>query len=98
MKYCEVYHFAENANLLYFNISVKKINKQGGFDLKYLSYWLNANKICLNVSKTIVTGNSLETCTWLLFMLLQDFFTSARLHRVHKRFCYRKVQYIICAT
>ena len=24
---------------------------------------------------------SLETCAWLLFMLLQDFFTSARLHK-----------------
>ena len=27
------------------------INKQVGVDLKYLSYWINANKICLNVSK-----------------------------------------------
>ena len=34
---------------------------------------------------------SLETCARLLFMLLQDFFASARLHRVHKNFCYRKV-------
>ena len=30
------------------------MNKQIGHDLKYLSYWLNANKICLNVSKTEV--------------------------------------------
>ena len=27
--------------------------------------------------------HSLETCAWLLFMLLQDFFASAILHRVH---------------
>ena len=31
-------------------------------------------------------------------MLLQDFFASARLHRVHKNICYQNVQYIICAT
>ena len=30
------------------------INKQVGHDLKCLSYWLNANKICFNVSKTQV--------------------------------------------
>ena len=35
--------------------------------------------------------HSLETCPRLLFMLLQDFFASARLHRVHKNFCCRKV-------
>ena len=28
--------------------------------------------------------SSLETCARILFMLLQDFFASARLHRVHK--------------
>ena len=51
MKYCKVHHFADDTNLLNFNNSIKKINKQVGHDLKYLSYWLNANKICLNVSK-----------------------------------------------
>ena len=54
MKYCKVHHFADDTNLLNFNNSIKKINKQVGHDLKYLSYWLNANKICLNVSKTEV--------------------------------------------
>ena len=54
MKYCKVYHFADDANLLHFNDSIKKINKQAGSELKYLSYWLNANKICFNVSKTEV--------------------------------------------
>ena len=29
--------------------------------------------------------HSLETCARLLFMLLQDFFASARLHRLHKK-------------
>ena len=50
MKYCKVHLFADNTNLLNFNNSIKKINKQVGQDLKYLSYWHNANKICLNVS------------------------------------------------
>ena len=54
IKYCKVHHFADDTNLLSFNNSIKKINKQVGHDLKYLSYWLNANKICLNVSKTEV--------------------------------------------
>ena len=49
-----MHHFADDTNLLNFNNSIKKINKQVGHDLKYLSYWLNANKICLNVSKTEV--------------------------------------------
>ena len=46
MKFCKV------SNLLNFNNSIKKINKKVGHDLKYLPYWLNANNICLNVSKT----------------------------------------------
>ena len=44
MKYCKVHHFAGDTNLLNFN-SFKKINKQVGHDLKYLSYWLNASKM-----------------------------------------------------
>ena len=52
MKYCKVHHFADDTNLLNLNNSLKKINKQVDHDLKYLSYWFNANKICLNVSKT----------------------------------------------
>ena len=51
IKYCKVHHFADDTNLLNFNKSFKMIEKQVGHDLKYLSYWLNANKICLNFSK-----------------------------------------------
>ena len=54
IKYCKVQRFADDTNLLNFNNSIKKINKQVGHNLKYLSYWLNANKIYLNVSKTEV--------------------------------------------
>ena len=52
IKYCKVYHFTDDTNLLNFNNSIKTINKRVSHDLKYLPYWLNANKICLNVSKT----------------------------------------------
>ena len=54
IKYCKVHHFADDTNLLNFNNSIKKIKKQVGHDLKYLSNWLNANKIYLNFSKTEV--------------------------------------------
>ena len=52
MKYSEAHHFADDANL-YFNNSVKFINRKVNHDLKKdLSYWLRANKITLNVGKT----------------------------------------------
>ena len=54
IKFCKVYHFADDTNLIYFNSSIKVINKQVNKDLKTLSNWLNTNKICLNVSKTEV--------------------------------------------
>ena len=42
--------------------------------------------------KSLVTRNNI---VWKLarlsFMLLQDFFASARPHRVHKKFCYTKM-------
>ena len=49
-----VHHFAKDTNLLNYNNSVKRMNKQVNQDLKSLTNWLNANKICLNVSKTEV--------------------------------------------
>ena len=52
MKYCNVHHFADDTNLLNFNNSIKKINKEVEHDLKHLSYWLNTHKIFLSVSKT----------------------------------------------
>ena len=51
IRYCSVHHFAVDTNLLNYNSSVKKMNKQVNQDLKNLTNWLNANKICLNVSK-----------------------------------------------
>ena len=54
MKYCNVRHFVDDKNLLNFNNAIKMFNKQVDQDLKYLSYWLNAKKICRNVSITEV--------------------------------------------
>ena len=47
LKSCEVHHFADDTNLIHFSKSVY-VN----LDLKNLSYWLNANRISLNVKKT----------------------------------------------
>ena len=52
IKHCKVHHFADDTNLLYFGKSIKNINSKVNHDLKKLTSWLNANKICLNVSKT----------------------------------------------
>ena len=51
IRYCPVHHFADDTNLLNYNNLVKRMNKQVHQDLKNLTNWLNANKICLNVSK-----------------------------------------------
>ena len=51
IRYCSVHHFADDSNLLNYNNSVKKMNKQVNQDLKNLANWLNSNKICLNISK-----------------------------------------------
>ena len=52
IKFWKTHHFADDTNLLYFNDSVKKLNKSINYDLKHLVNWLNANKICQNISKT----------------------------------------------
>ena len=54
IRYYSVYHFADDTNLLNYNTSMKRMNKQVNQDLKNLTNWLKANKICLNVSKTEV--------------------------------------------
>ena len=54
IRYCSVHHFADDTNLLNYNNSVKRMNKKVNQDLKNLTNWLNANKICLSVSKTAV--------------------------------------------
>ena len=51
IRYCSVHHFVDDTNLLNYNNSVKRMNKQVKQDLKNLTNWLNAIKICLNFSK-----------------------------------------------
>ena len=52
IKFCKVYHFAYDTNLLCLSNSIKKLNKLVNADLTHLVNWLNANKISPNVKKT----------------------------------------------
>ena len=52
IKHSNVYHFADDTNLLHINESFKKIQKYLNIDLKNLHKWLLANKIFLNCEKT----------------------------------------------
>ena len=52
LKFCRVHHFADDTNLIHFSKSVYRLNKYVSLDLKNLTYWLNANRISLNVKKT----------------------------------------------
>ena len=52
IKFCKVYHFADDTNLLCHGNSIQKLNKLVNADLKHLSNWLNANKVSLNAIKT----------------------------------------------
>ena len=52
LKFCKVHHFADDTNLLHFSKSIYRLNKYVKLDLKNLTYWLNANRISLNVKKT----------------------------------------------
>ena len=48
IKYCKVHHFANDANLLHFNSSIKKLNRLVNFDMKHLSVWQNLSKCVEN--------------------------------------------------
>ena len=52
IKYSNVYHFADDTNLLHISESFRKAQKYLNFDLKFLHKWLLANKISLNCDKT----------------------------------------------
>ena len=52
IKNSEVYHFADDTNLLNISDSLKTIKKSVNADLKALYSWLIANKISLNCDKT----------------------------------------------
>ena len=48
IKYCKVHHFANDANLLHFNSTIKKLNRLVNFDMKHLSVWQNLSKCVEN--------------------------------------------------
>ena len=52
IRYSTARHFADDTNLLLVNSSLKQLKKQINLDLCFLSSWLKANKISLNVDKT----------------------------------------------
>ena len=52
IKFSNVYHFADDTNLLRISNSPQQLQKHLNIDLKLLYKWLLANKISLNCSKT----------------------------------------------
>ena len=54
MKFSQSFHFADDTCLLNIQKTDSKISKSLNKDLKELSFWLNVNKIALNVGKTEV--------------------------------------------
>ena len=51
IKFSQSFHFADEACLLNIQNAVSKLNRSLNKDLKELLFWLNANKITLNVAK-----------------------------------------------
>ena len=52
IRFSSLFHFADDTGLLNTQDSIRAINKTLNKDLRELSFWLNANKIALNVAKT----------------------------------------------
>ena len=52
-KYCKIHQFADDTNSVNFQTFNETLNKQINHDLKKLSKWFNANKITLNIRKTL---------------------------------------------
>ena len=54
IRFSQPLHFADDTCLLHIQKKVYKLKKSLNKDLKELSFWLNADKISLNVAKTEV--------------------------------------------
>ena len=52
IHFSKTYYFADDTNVMQSNISLEVLVKQMNKDLLNLSYWLRANKLCLNIQKT----------------------------------------------
>ena len=54
IRFAQSFHFADDLCLLNIQNTISKINRSRNKALKELSFWLNANKIALNIAKTEV--------------------------------------------
>ena len=54
INFSQSFHFADDTCLLNIQNTTSKINRSLNKDLEEISFWLNANKIALNVAKTEV--------------------------------------------
>ena len=52
LKYSEVYHFADDTNMLQLDSSLKHVANRLSFDLKNLSQCVKGNKMSRNITKT----------------------------------------------
>ena len=52
--YCLIYNFADDTAIVYTEEDPRRLKKRVNIDLKLLLHWLKANKIHLNVAKTVV--------------------------------------------
>ena len=55
IKNSRAYHFADDTNILLSNKSLEPLAKKMNQDLKKLTQWLKASKLCLNIKKTELT-------------------------------------------
>ena len=52
MKFCRIFHFADDTNLLHVGKNTKKLEKEINTDLKTIYKWMLSNMISLNKDKT----------------------------------------------
>ena len=69
LQYSEVYHFADDTNILQSVKSLEGLAKQLNQDLESLSQWLKANKLFLNVKKAELIIFRLEKQQTLIMVL-----------------------------
>ena len=53
IAFSNIHHFVDNTNMLYNSSYLKDINRKVNYDLRHTVEWLRANKISLNLGKTV---------------------------------------------
>ena len=61
----------------------------------FMTFLISLPNQLISIIPQLQEMHSLETCVRLLFMVLQDFFASARLHRRHKKFLPKSALYYL---